>query len=44
MSIPKLHHYVPQAYLARFGHNEVVAVKRRHPAKVHDAAWACRRG
>jgi hypothetical protein len=37
MSAPKLHHYVPQVYLARFGQDELVLVKRRDPAKVHEA-------
>ncbi|MFD6152482.1 DUF4238 domain-containing protein [Streptomyces sp. NPDC060243] len=37
MSTPKLHHYVPQSYLARFGRDEQVRVRRRHPAKTHDA-------
>ncbi|MDQ1027016.1 hypothetical protein QF035_004598 [Streptomyces umbrinus] len=35
MSTPKLHHYVPQSYLARFGHGEQVRVRRRLPAKTH---------
>ena len=32
-----MHHFVPQGYLARFGEDSVVTVKRRDPAKVHDA-------
>ena len=36
MSKPKMHHFVPQGYLARFGENNMVTVKRREPAKIHD--------
>ncbi|MFB8215748.1 DUF4238 domain-containing protein [Streptomyces anulatus] len=35
MSAPKLHHYVPQSYLARFGRADMVRVKRRRPPKTH---------
>ncbi|WP_371476352.1 DUF4238 domain-containing protein [Kitasatospora sp. NBC_00315] len=35
MSAPKLHHYVPQSYLARFGQGVMVRVKRRCPPKAH---------
>lgn len=35
MSSPKLHHFVPQAYLSRFGNGDQVLVKRRSPAKAH---------
>ncbi|WP_406191165.1 DUF4238 domain-containing protein (plasmid) [Streptomyces anulatus] len=35
MSTPKLHHYVPQSYLARFGRGDMVRVKRRCPPKTH---------
>ncbi|KJK55379.1 DUF4238 domain-containing protein [Saccharothrix sp. ST-888] len=35
MSDPKLHHYVPQAYLARFGANNQVKVRRRPPGTTH---------
>ncbi|MFJ6385889.1 DUF4238 domain-containing protein [Kitasatospora sp. NPDC092039] len=35
MSDPKLHHYVPQAYLARFGRDGKVKVRRRYPPKTH---------
>jgi hypothetical protein len=35
MSIPRRHHYVPQAYLARFGGDDQVRVRRRQPAKTH---------
>ncbi|MEU1502189.1 DUF4238 domain-containing protein [Streptomyces sp. NPDC005732] len=35
MSDPKLHHYVPQGYLARFGRGDMVRVRRRCPPKTH---------
>ncbi|MEU8852678.1 DUF4238 domain-containing protein [Streptomyces sp. NPDC048564] len=35
MSDPKLHHYVPQSYLARFGRGDMVRVRRRCPSKTH---------
>ncbi|NEB03753.1 DUF4238 domain-containing protein [Streptomyces sp. SID13726] len=35
MSAPKLHHYVPQSYLARFGRGDMVRVRRRCPPKTH---------
>ena len=35
MSAAKLHHYVPQAYLARFGHNNQVKVRRRPRGATH---------
>ncbi|MER5980653.1 DUF4238 domain-containing protein [Streptomyces sp. NPDC001857] len=35
MSDPKLHHYVPQSYLARFGRGDMVRVRRRCPPKTH---------
>jgi hypothetical protein len=35
MSAAKLHHYVPQAYLARFGADCQVKVRRRPPGSTH---------
>jgi hypothetical protein len=35
MSDPKLHHYVPQSYLSRFGRGDMVRVRRRCPSKTH---------
>ncbi|MGW6489322.1 DUF4238 domain-containing protein [Streptomyces sp. NPDC055056] len=35
MSAPKLHHYVPQSYLARFGRGDMVRARRRCPPKTH---------
>ncbi|MFE0581037.1 DUF4238 domain-containing protein [Streptomyces sp. NPDC058874] len=35
MSAPKLHHYVPQSDLARFGRGEMIRARRRCPPKTH---------
>ncbi|MEU1502770.1 DUF4238 domain-containing protein [Streptomyces sp. NPDC005732] len=35
MSAPKLHHYVSQSYLARFGRGDMVRARRRCPPRTH---------